>query len=96
MQEKKPLSETKKTRILYKMNDNWIEIEVDELVVIGEQLSTLYKSGMNTKQQSILELSKKEDISKMTLREIGKKSGIGDKPQIVKHHILQLKKKNFM
>lgn len=50
---------------------------------------------MHILQQKILELSHSENISKLTLREIGVK--VGDKyPQKIKHHIDQLYKKGFI
>lgn len=83
------------TRILYKLNGNWTDLEVEELVVLGGQLTTLYKTDMHPNQKALLELIQGEDISKMSLREIGEKVGIKH-PQQVKHHIDQLKKKNLI
>lgn len=51
---------------------------------------------MHPKQQAIHELSKTTDLSKMTLREIGIAVGIGEKPQIVKHHLEQLYKNGIL
>lgn len=52
---------------------------------------------MHTIQQKLLELSKKENLAKFSLREMAK--GIGmpkESPQKIKHHILQLQKKGFI
>lgn len=84
------------TRILYKIKDQWTEIDVDEVCILGEQLSSLYKQGMHPKQKAILELSDTRDLSKMTLREIGAATGMGVKPQVVKHHLEQLYKKGLL
>jgi predicted ArsR family transcriptional regulator len=49
---------------------------------------------MHSNQKKILELSKTEDLTKLSYREIGKKLGI-EYPQVVKYHIEQLTKKGF-
>lgn len=50
---------------------------------------------MNTNQQKILDLAGKKDISKMGFREIGREIGILN-PQLVIHHLGQLKKKGLL
>jgi repressor LexA len=50
---------------------------------------------MNEKQQQILELAKKKDISKMSFRGIGRELGITH-PQTIIYHIEQLKKKGLL
>lgn len=50
---------------------------------------------MNENQQKIIELAKKEDISKMSFREIGRELNIPN-PQTVIYHIEQLKKKGLL
>jgi repressor LexA len=48
-------------------------------------------------QEEILKLSKKENLTELTLREIGKKIRMkSGSPQKVKHHLLQLQKKGFL
>lgn len=42
--------------------------------------------------KKIVDLSKKKDIGKMTLRGIGEHCGAEDSPQQVKHHLNQLVK----
>lgn len=84
------------TRVIYKLDNHWKELEVDEVMILGKPLNPIYVKEMHPAQTSILELSKKEDITKMTLREIGKQSGVGEYPQRVKHHVEQLKKKGLL
>lgn len=48
---------------------------------------------MHPTQEKLLKLSKTRDLNKLTLREIGKIIGVKH-PQIVKHHMEQLKKHN--
>ena len=50
---------------------------------------------MHENQQKILSLAKKEDISKLGYREIGRKLDIPN-PQSVIHHLEQLKKKGLL
>lgn len=48
-------------------------------------------------QEKLLELSKKENLAQITLREMGKKIGLpSESPQKIKHHLLQLQKKGFL
>jgi repressor LexA len=47
---------------------------------------------MHKIQQELLNLSKHQDLGVMSLRQIAKLVGVGNKPQIVKHHLLQLEK----
>jgi len=49
---------------------------------------------MHITQERLLKLSKTYDFSKMSLREIGKLVGVKS-PQVIKYHLLQLKKYNF-
>ncbi len=47
---------------------------------------------MNDYQQKIYQLSQTTDLGKLSLRQISKLIGAENKPQIVKHHLLQLEK----
>lgn len=47
---------------------------------------------MHNIQTKLLELAKNQDLGKMSLRQIAKLVGVDNKPQIVKHHLLQLDK----
>jgi SOS-response transcriptional repressor LexA len=48
-------------------------------------------------QNKLLELSKKENLAKLSLREMAKGIGLsGVSPQKIKHHLLQLQKKGFI
>jgi repressor LexA len=52
---------------------------------------------MHPIQEKLLNLSKKENLAKLTLRDMAK--GIGhsaESPQKIKHHLLQLQKKGFL
>lgn len=52
---------------------------------------------MNIIQEKLLQLSKKENLAKLSLREMA--SGIGmpsESPQKIKHHLMQLQKKGFL
>lgn len=52
---------------------------------------------MHIVQEKLLELSKKENLALLTLREMGKKIGLPtESPQRIKHHLLQLQKKGFL
>src|SRR3989339_43410 len=52
---------------------------------------------MHSTQVKLLELSKKENLAKLSLREMAKHIGESNKsPQIIKHHLLQLQKKGFL
>jgi len=47
---------------------------------------------MHRIQIELLGLSKQQDLGQMSLRQIASLVGVPDKPQIVKHHLLQLEK----
>lgn len=48
-------------------------------------------------QKTLLELSRSQNLAKMTFREIAKNIGMPDEsPQKIKHHLLQLEKKGFL
>lgn len=52
---------------------------------------------MHQIQEKLLELSKKENLAKLSLREMGKRIGASNEsPQKIKHHLLQLQKKGFL
>ncbi len=51
---------------------------------------------MHEIQVKILKLLDKKDFDGLTLREIGKKIGVEDSPQKIKHHLLQLEKKGMI
>lgn len=52
---------------------------------------------MHTIQQKLLELSKKENLAKLSLREMARLIGLpNESPQKIKHHVLQLQKKGFL
>jgi|SRR3989344_3652113 len=51
---------------------------------------------MHKIQQQILSISAKNDLGKMSLREIGKLIGVINQPQKIKHHLLQLEKKGLL
>jgi len=51
---------------------------------------------MHKIQEKILEVMDSENLSGMTLRRIGELIGEPDKPQKVKHHLLQLEKKGLI
>ncbi len=48
--------------------------------------------SMHQTQQKLLDLIGRQDLGKMSLRQIAKLVGVENKPQIVKHHLLQLEK----
>ena len=48
-------------------------------------------------QEKLLELSKKENLAKLSLRDMAKAIGMSkESPQKIKHHLLQLQKKGFL
>ena len=48
-------------------------------------------------QEKLLQLSKEENLTKLTLREMAERIGVPrDSPQKIKHHLLQLQKKGFL
>lgn len=52
---------------------------------------------MHIIQEKLLELSKKENLAKLSLREMSKAIGMSNEsPQKIKHHVLQLQKKGFI
>lgn len=52
---------------------------------------------MHPIQSKLLELSKQENLAKLTLREMAKLIGMpNESPQKIKHHLLQLQKKGFV
>ena len=52
---------------------------------------------MHTIQQKLLELSKNENLAKLSLRDMARNIGMpNESPQKIKHHILQLQKKGFL
>lgn len=52
---------------------------------------------MHPIQEKLLELSKKKNLAKLTLREMASQIGLPDEsPQRIKHHLLQLQKKGFI
>ena len=51
---------------------------------------------MHPIQQKLQALVKEEDISQMSLREIGKRVGVVNSPQKIKHHLAQLQRKGYV
>ena len=52
---------------------------------------------MHLIQEKLLELSKKENLAKLSLRDMARGVGMpNESPQKIKHHILQLQKKGFL
>jgi len=52
---------------------------------------------MHIIQQKLLELSKMENLAKLSLRDMARNIGMpNESPQKIKHHILQLQKKGFL
>jgi repressor LexA len=52
---------------------------------------------MHSIQEKLLELSKKENLAKLSLREMAKAVGLPqESPQKIKHHLMQLQKKGFL
>ena len=47
---------------------------------------------MHKIQTFLLNLSRHQDLTNMSLRQIAKLAGVENKPQIIKHHLLQLEK----
>lgn len=55
-----------------------------------------YLCNMHPIQENLLALSKRMDLSKMSLREMAEAIGMpGESPQKIKHHLSQLEKKGF-
>ncbi len=55
-----------------------------------------YAAYMHSIQKALLELSKNENLAKLSLRSMAKAIGMPDEsPQKIKHHLLQLQKKGF-
>ena len=54
-------------------------------------------SGMHPIQEKLLHLSKTENLAKLSLRDMATRIGMPDEsPQRIKHHLLQLQKKEFL
>ena len=51
---------------------------------------------MNNVQVALLNLSKHQDLGALSLRQIARLIGVEGKPQIIKHHLLQLEKAGLM
>lgn len=52
---------------------------------------------MHPIQEKLLELSKRKNLAKLSLREMAKEIGmLKESPQKIKHHLLQLQKKGFI
>lgn len=52
---------------------------------------------MHPIQEALLKLSKKENLAKLSLREMARHIGMSkESPQKIKHHLLQLQKKGFL
>ena len=51
---------------------------------------------MHKIQTALLNLSKHQDLGDMSLRQIAKLIGVENKPQIIKHHLLQLEKAGLL
>ncbi len=52
---------------------------------------------MHPIQEGLLNLSKKENLAELSLREMANRIGMpGESPQKIKHHLLQLQKKGFL
>jgi len=51
---------------------------------------------MHRIQTALLNLSRQQDLGSMSLRQIAELVGASNKPQIVKHHLLQLQKAGLM
>lgn len=52
---------------------------------------------MHTIQEKLLQLSKRENLAKLSLREMAQSIGMPqESPQKIKHHLLQLQKKGFL
>jgi SOS-response transcriptional repressor LexA len=51
---------------------------------------------MHRIQTALLNLSRQQDLGSMSLRQIAELIGASNKPQIVKHHLLQLQKAGMM
>lgn len=83
-------------RILVKVLGEWQEWEVEDFVILADQRKILKLTVNHPSQEAILVLSHSEDISKLSLREIGLKTGVGDHPQKIKHHLDALVKKGLL
>lgn len=56
-----------------------------------------YNRTMHPIQEKLLDLSRKENLAKLSLREMAKLIGMPkESPQKIKHHLLQLQKKGFV
>lgn len=52
--------------------------------------------SMHINQSKLLQLAQRRNLANMTLREIGLESGIGEHPQLVRHHLHQLVANGFL
>lgn len=58
---------------------------------------TCYCLNMHKIQEKLLELSKRENLANLSLRDMAKQIGMPkESPQKIKHHLLQLQKKGFI
>ncbi len=59
--------------------------------------NTVLRCGMHSIQEKLLELSKRDNLATLSLREMADRIGMsGESPQKIKHHLLQLQKKGFL
>jgi repressor LexA len=59
--------------------------------------ATILKDIVHPIQERLLELSKRENLAKLSLRDIGRRIGMGlESPQKIKHHLGQLEKRGFL
>lgn len=63
--------------------------------LLGQPHTKDERPGSHPIQVKLLELAGKEDLNKLTLREIGERVGLLH-PQSVKHHLQQLEKKGLL
>src|ERR1041384_8734996 len=57
----------------------------------------MLNSSMHLIQEKLLSLSKTENLAKLSLREMATRIGMpNESPQRIKHHLLQLQKKEFL
>src|SRR5439155_3401154 len=64
---------------------------------IDFQHGRCYYHHMHPIQEKLLELSKRENLATLSLREMAKRIKLpSESPQKIKHHLLQLQKKGFL
>lgn len=51
---------------------------------------------MHKNQRILLDLAQTHNLAQMSLREIGEVTGIGENPQLIRHHLQQLVKNGFL